>query len=392
MRMRAALLLLTIGVAIGFMSCGDKKSPTGPSSTDLTVTGINPSSGTTLGGTAITISGSHFAAGATVMIGGAAATSITFVSDTSLTAITPQHASGAADVVVSAGGKTGTLRSGFTFSAPAAQTNQPPTIGNISIKGTGRLEPGGYSDIDETLNVVATVTDPETPVSDLKFHWDVEVGTISGDGPTVTWKSPHDVPSPRDVTFTLTVTESYQSTDANGLPVTKENKTTGTAVISLHDSRKEVGDMALLFLNDFSDSNTPKSTVMQNFTNSCKGTKDENNDVDKNRTLWHIDRSKIGPGADVTIKFGINCPFRDRGPVDACAQVYSEWHSTCTRTGQKANTTGTDQVTAIYENNRWKLCGSDFNEKTGDGPSDEQCAGHPLGGRATRMGVPISDR
>ena len=391
MRMRAAiLLLLTMGVVIGFMSCGDKKSPTGPSSTDLTVTGINPSSGSTLGGTAITISGTHFAAGATVTIGGAAATNIALVSDTSITAMTPQHASGASDVIVSAGGKTGTLRSGFTFSAPAKETNQPPAISNISIKGTGRMEPGGYSDIDETLNVVATVTDAETPVNNLKFQWAVEVGTITGDGPTVTWRSPHDVPSPRDVTFTLTVTESFQSTDDSGLPVTKENKTTGTAVVSLHDSRKEVSDMAAQFMADFSDSSVPKSTVMRNFSGSCTETGKEGSDVDKNRRLWHIDSFKPGT-PDVDLKFGISCKV-DVGAVDACAYVPWTWNSTCINpgayNGKKAVANGQDQVSAIYQGNRWWLCGSRWIGSSGSGPTDNDCNGGPtLTGTPTTFGM-----
>jgi hypothetical protein len=381
----AAILLL-------LLSCGDKKSPTGPSNTDLTVTAITPSSGSTLGGTAITITGTHFASGATVMIGGAAATSVTVVSETSLTAITPQHATGASDVIVSAGGKTGTLRSGFTFSAPAPQTNQPPTIANISIKGTGRNEPGGYSDIDETLNVVATVTDAETSVGDLKFHWDVEVGAISGDGPTVTWRSPHDVSSPRDVTFTLTVTESYQSTDTNGLPVTKENKTTGTAVISLHDSRKEVSEMAYQFMADFSNSSVPKSTVLRNFSNSCSETGKEGADVDKNRRLWRIDGYDDGKPS-VDLKFAGTCKV-DVGAVDACAYVPWTWRSTCVnpgpRQGQKAVAKGQDQVSAIYQGNRWWLCGSRWIGESGSGPTDNDCNNGPtLTGTDTTFGMRV---
>jgi hypothetical protein len=363
------LLILTAGFTL---SCGDNKSPTSPSANNLQVTAIAPASGTTLGGTAITISGSNFAAGATVMIGGAAATNVTFVSETSLTAVTPQHTSGAADVVVSAGGKTGTLRSGFTFSAPAKQDNQPPTISTITAKGTGRNEPGGYSDIDETLNVAAQVSDPETPVSNLKFQWSAEVGTITGDGPNVTWISPHDAPTPHAYTITLTVVETYQTTDDNGLPTTKENKTTGTAMIFLHDSRKEISDMSNQFMNDFSNSGTPKSTVMQNFADSCQGTTAENNDVDKNRRLWQINSYRPGR-TDVTIKFGGTCPVRERGGVDSCAQVQWQWTSTCKKTGQTAISTGTDQVTAIYQGNRWWLCGSDWDSSSQVGPTDDDC-------------------
>jgi hypothetical protein len=365
----ATLLLLTAGF---LLSCGDTKSPTSPSSTTLQVTAIAPASGTTLGGTAISIAGTNFAAGATVMIGGAAATSVTFVSDTSITAITPQHTSGAADVVVSAGGKTGTLRSGFTFYVPAKQDNQPPTIATITAKGTGRNEPGGYSDIDETLNVAAQVSDPETAIGNLKFQWSAEVGTITGDGPNVTWTSPHDAATPRACTITLTVVETYQSTDDNGLPATKENKTTGTATVFLHDSHKEIGDMATQFLNDFSSSAASRATVMQNFLDSCQGTSDENKDVDKNRRLWQINAFRPGR-ADVNIKFGGNCPVHDRNGVDACANVPWQWTSTCKITGQTAISTGSDQVGAVYQGNRWWLCSSDWTSSSQVGPGDTEC-------------------
>jgi hypothetical protein len=54
-----------------------------------TVTSVSPNSGTPVGGTAVTITGTNFAAGATVKFGGTAATGVTVVSGTTLTATTP---------------------------------------------------------------------------------------------------------------------------------------------------------------------------------------------------------------------------------------------------------------------------------------------------------------
>ena len=65
-----------------------------------TVSGISPASGTTAGGTPVTITGTGFLAGATVTIGGTAATGVTVASSTSITATTPAHAAGAVNVVV----------------------------------------------------------------------------------------------------------------------------------------------------------------------------------------------------------------------------------------------------------------------------------------------------
>ncbi len=54
-----------------------------------TVTSVSPNSGTTAGGTAVTITGTNFAAGATVTFGSTAASSVVVVSATTITAVTP---------------------------------------------------------------------------------------------------------------------------------------------------------------------------------------------------------------------------------------------------------------------------------------------------------------
>ncbi len=74
-----------------------------------TVTGVSPNSGTTLGGTSVTITGTNFVAGATVTFGGTDATGVSVVSPTSITCATPPHAVGAVDVVVTTSGGPGTL-------------------------------------------------------------------------------------------------------------------------------------------------------------------------------------------------------------------------------------------------------------------------------------------
>jgi hypothetical protein len=84
------------------------------------VTSVTPASGSTGGGTGVTITGSNFASGATVTIGGAAATAVTVVNGTTITASTPAHAAGAVSVTVTnADGQSGTVASGFTYTAPA---------------------------------------------------------------------------------------------------------------------------------------------------------------------------------------------------------------------------------------------------------------------------------
>jgi hypothetical protein len=64
------------------------------------ITGISPSGGGKTGGTPVTITGSSFTGTTSVTFGGDEATSIIVVSDTEITCITPAHAPGSVDVIV----------------------------------------------------------------------------------------------------------------------------------------------------------------------------------------------------------------------------------------------------------------------------------------------------
>ena len=81
-----------------------------------TVTSVSPNTGTTNGGTAVTITGTNFAAGATVTLGGTAATNVVVVNSTTITARTPAGSAGAVTVTVTnLGGQSGSLANGYTY-------------------------------------------------------------------------------------------------------------------------------------------------------------------------------------------------------------------------------------------------------------------------------------
>jgi len=86
--------------------------------TAIAVTGVTPSFGSTAGGTLLTIVGSSFQSGATVSVGGAAATGVVVVNSSAITATTGAHAAGAVDVVVSnPDTQSATLTGGFTYNS-----------------------------------------------------------------------------------------------------------------------------------------------------------------------------------------------------------------------------------------------------------------------------------
>ena len=335
--------------------------------TGVTVTGVSPASGTTLGGTAITVTGSNFVAGATVTVGGVAATSVAVTSSSSLTAVTGQHASGATDVLVIAGGHQGALSNAFTFLSPAPTANTPPTVSTLTAQGTRSREPAQFADLGESIPVSGTVQDLETPVSQLAYQWTSTAGgTFTGSGASVTWQAPASAATPLSVTLTLTVTESYSSVDASGLPVTKQNVVTSSIDVSLHDSAKEVGDMGRQFLLDFSDSTIrDTSFILRNFTDStaiCRtGKAAEADDVNANRQNFVIKSGNIGP-ANVQVNFGTICPFKVAVRGDACAFIPATWVSTFIADGSTQQVSGTGQLTAFYlaADKRWWLCDSLF--------------------------------
>jgi hypothetical protein len=107
-----------------------------------TVTSVSPNNGPLVGGTAITITGTNFAAGATVTIGGTAATNVVVVNATQITATTPAGSAGAATVAVTVNGQTGNLANGFSYVTTPTVTSVSPSTGSttggtaVTITGT----------------------------------------------------------------------------------------------------------------------------------------------------------------------------------------------------------------------------------------------------------------
>ena len=107
-----------------------------------TVSSVSPNSGSTAGGTAVTIMGTNFAAGATVMFGSAAATSVAVVNGTTITATTPAGSAGAVTVTVSnPGPQSGSLPNGFTYvvvpTVSSVSPNNGPVAGGTGVTITG---------------------------------------------------------------------------------------------------------------------------------------------------------------------------------------------------------------------------------------------------------------
>lgn len=252
-----------------------------------------------------------------------------------------------------------------TTTAPVV-VNTPPKVGAFTVQGSRTNEPPNFADVSEEVPVSVEVTDADPAVADVKFNWSSSppVGTFLGTGSKVTWKAPATVAAPEDVSLNLEVVETFSSA---GQPV--QNKVTGSTSVSLHDSIKEVGDMARQFLLDFSDSSIKDVPhIMRNFQPDCYGTSEETGQVADNRVYFQILPGwRVEPAA-TTVQFGGFCPFRNK-QGDACAQVRTFWKSRVLKNvgdlvaGQITNASGVDQVAAMYnrDQQRWWLCDSQFN-------------------------------
>jgi hypothetical protein len=93
-----------------------------------TVDSLDVTSGPVAGGTAVSITGTGFDATPTVTFGGESATSVVRVSATNITCVSPAHAAGAVDVVVTnSDAQTGTKTNGYTYLDPA------PTVTSLDV-------------------------------------------------------------------------------------------------------------------------------------------------------------------------------------------------------------------------------------------------------------------
>jgi hypothetical protein len=128
-----------------------------------TVSSVSPNSGSTQGGTNVTIAGTGFLAGAVVQFDGVNATNVTVVSSTSITATTPPHAVGAVNVVVTnTDGQSGTLTNGFTY----AQSQTTETVLLQDDFNDNSLNTSKWT----ANNLFSGFTDSGVPVAETAQH------------------------------------------------------------------------------------------------------------------------------------------------------------------------------------------------------------------------------
>lgn len=236
---------------------------------------------------------------------------------------------------------------------PPPAANAAPVIAGITAQGTRRREPANLADAGEEIVVTASVTDAETPIDRLTFEWSSPAGSFAGTGPTVRWRAPQSVPAPVVATLQLRVVDGDQRAER-------------TVAVRVHDHAREVGDLATLFLREFSDDAIGVDAVMRNFLPGCYGTALERSDVEQVRREYVHVQTRIDP-PQVTVDFDGVCPYENRAG-DACSTSFVRWDTRKKNDGSREVVEGHDQVAAVYRQDRWWLCDSRWNGRRLLGP------------------------
>jgi hypothetical protein len=214
-----------------------------------TVTSIVPASGSTAGGTAVTITGTDFTGATGVTIGGAAATSVVVVDATTITAITPAGSAGTASVLVTTPYGTNSANTLYTYGQPEIAVEQPaPTdlVDGTAIVDFGSKCVAATSSRTFTVKSVGTVS--------------LSVGAITFDGA-----------NPFDFTVTSAPLASVDAADSTTFEVTFKPLQFGASSAVMHidndDPNEDTFDITLTGTGTetiggtLPDSTTPNLTV-----------------------------------------------------------------------------------------------------------------------------------
>jgi len=144
---------------------------------ELKVTGVNPASGSTGGGTSVTITGSGFTGATAVSFGGTPATSFTVNNGAQIVAVAPAGTAGTVHVTVTNNGETSPISAAdqFTYIAPPTITGISPTAGRM---------PGGNVVIiaGSDFTGATAVTFGSTPATSFTVDSDSQITAISPGG------------------------------------------------------------------------------------------------------------------------------------------------------------------------------------------------------------------
>ena len=263
-----------------------------------TITSVVPNSGSTLGGTTVTVSGTNFRSGVGVQFGSHLATSVNLVSQTQLQAVTPAEPSGIVDVYVQdTAGQVADAPNAFTFIAPlriATTTLPTGTVGSAyssSLSASGGVPPYSWSTIGGTqpaglqLNASSgTITGTPSTAGSSSFTAKVQdanlvtattalsIAISANPAPTISGVSPNSGPAAGGTAITISGTNfrtgavvqfgglaasSVQIVNATQIQAVTPAESSGTIDVTVQDSDGLTATSVDAFTFTNPGSNTP---------------------------------------------------------------------------------------------------------------------------------------
>ncbi len=223
---------------------------TGPPSPNPSITSLTPTSGPTVGGTSVTITGLLLTGTTDVQFDGNSATSIVVVDDNTITCDTPAGTVGAVDVEIFNPAGDDTFVGGFTYYAATFVSILPVAglvAGGTSVTLTGTLFTGATDvQFDGTSATSIVVVDDNTITCDTPAHVagtvDVQVFTPTNGNPILVNGFTYSGSQPNRVTQTpvLVLDKSEQLNRVTQTPLLilyqeeQPNRITQTPVLTLY--------------------------------------------------------------------------------------------------------------------------------------------------------------
>jgi hypothetical protein len=227
------------------------------------VTAVLPSSGSALGGSAITVTGSDFPTTAnaiTATLGGLPLTSITPIDSGTFTAVTPAHAVGSVALTVTTAQGTYTLQDAFTYanSIKVSPNTAPSTVTaqDVDVQGTGFLD---YT-FDATANQGAHVY-----LVDGVYNATTDAGGLKANGPVADCGNVLVI-SDNELICSLNLTAMLNRAGAavvaNGRRSATANVTSGNNIITLATGSFNANDVGETVTDQAGITNIPANTTI----------------------------------------------------------------------------------------------------------------------------------
>jgi RHS repeat-associated protein len=239
-------------------AAGQLTARTGQPPAVLAVTQATPASASIAGAIPVTITGTGFSEATGVKFGDRAATAVTVVSDTAITALAPAHPAGAVDIVVSgpAGSSPTSTADGFTYLGTPGITALSPAAGPTAGGTTATITGAGFTGATQVAVGAVGATFKVVSDSQISVTLPPGSGTVAlsvrtpagrsataaaahftyANGPVVTSVAPSIGPAAGGTTvtvngagFTGTTAVSFGATPATGVTVASDSQLTATA-------------------------------------------------------------------------------------------------------------------------------------------------------------------